>query len=65
MPLLKGVVKSVSFGERMRFARCMVNAVNCAMVSVGAVWMFGGLPAGAKKAQAGAARFLSSTRYFE
>ena len=46
MPLLKGVVKSVSFGERMRFARCMVNTVNCAMVSIGAMWMFGSLPAG-------------------
>lgn len=28
------------------------NAVNCAMVSIGSVWMFGGLLAGAKKAQA-------------
>lgn len=52
MPLLKGVVKSVSFGERMRFARCMVNAVNCAMVSVGAVWMFGGLPTGGEEGAA-------------
>ena len=39
----------MSFGERMRFARCMVNAVNCAMVSVGAVWMFGGLSAGGEE----------------
>ena len=32
--------------------RPWVNAVNCAMVSIGSVWMFGGLLAGAKKAQA-------------
>ena len=32
--------------------RAWVNAVNCAMVSIGSVWMFGGLLAGAKKAQA-------------
>lgn len=31
--------------------RSWVNAVNCAMVSIGAVWMFGGLLVKAKKAQ--------------
>ena len=48
MPGMLGMVLEglSAFGNRP-----WVNAVNCAMVSIGSVWMFGGLLAGAKKAQ--------------